>query len=143
MTFLMGTKSTHGRLGVLFFAFITTFAQPQSLDEGSEADAHFSKENIFGKRFSEVTYVSKLQTRLFIYRAAHLADDGVMTVYLNDRYQTSLLPDAFTQGCIQAESVDLKTRFLSNNPSHSRSVTMDSHLRLSMTKGKVTYLHIS
>ncbi len=65
--------------------------------------------DVLGERFAQLPAVAASQSRIVLYR---LDDnrDGATSVFVNDRYHTSLVPGAWSQLCYRSGPIEIATR---------------------------------
>lgn len=103
------SKSLHTRLNLiallsgLVFAFGAQNAIAQTIGK-------YSIHNPQGDGYVAAHSVSSEQTRIVIYRDSTTQPNGVVSVYINDRYQASLQPNTFTVVCLPAAKHVLRAR---------------------------------
>lgn len=95
-----------------------------------------------GETYANVPSVAIDQSRLVIYRPRVNSDKaGVISVYLNGKYHTSLQPDAYTEVCLTTTQAQLRLRrMLADGNSQPE---LDSDGTLALKRGDSLYLRLS
>lgn len=119
-----------GALGVAFSA--------------SAADADSSKVKYgvakpLGDTFVVSPQVDGGQSLLVVYRAPNPKDQGVASLYLDDKYHVALQPNAFSLVCAESDKVDLRVRLTQPDA----DVAPDTRHLQPLKKGVAHYVRIS
>ena len=133
-------------LSVLALNLVPVVAQAQSgrgypaVIESTSAGGHASIE-VLGERFAQLPAVASHQSRVVVYRSLD-ARSGATSIFVNDRYHTSLVPGAWSQLCHASGNVELATRQMvaATSPAKDR---YDSFAALALQPGQTHYLRVS
>lgn len=139
------------RWHLAIFVFATTTLCVH-VNAQTDKDAALSKPKYgvtkpLGETYAAVKSVADEQTRFVLYRApidTNKAAEkiGVVSVYLNDRYHTSLQKDAFTVVCLVGKKTEVRTRFL---PDHTADIRpeFDTQQTVNTKGGQSVYLRVA
>jgi outer membrane protein OmpA-like peptidoglycan-associated protein len=135
-------------IGVFATAALCAQAYAQS-DKSKDIPAKpkYGVSKPLGDTYAAVRSVADEQTRLVLYRAPAVADkqadsQGVVSVYLNDRYHASLQTQAFTVVCLSGKKTEVRTRFLPDQTA-DLNPEFDTHHTLAMKGGQSIYLRVA
>ncbi len=92
-----------------------------------------------GPDYTEAQYVAPTQQRIVIYRSPSARHAGVMALYLNDSYHTSLQRSAFTALCLSVQPTQLRTIARALDPARNT----DTLPQLPPKAGHTTYVRVS
>ena len=109
--------------------------------EGPSVSGGQARIDVLGERFAQLPAVATSQSRIVVYR---LDDnrDGATSVFVNDRYHTSLVPGAWSQLCYRTGPVEIATRQMqaATHPAKDRYDTISA---ITLQGGQVHYLRVS
>lgn len=97
--------------------------------------------DVLGERYAQLPAVAAGQSRIVVYRLPD-ARTGATSIFVNDRYHTSLVPGAWSQLCHASGNVELATRQMiaATRPAKDRYDAISS---LQLQSGQVHYLRVS
>ena len=109
--------------------------------EGPSVTGGQARIDVLGERFAQLPAVAASQSRIVLYR---LDDnrDGATSVFVNDRYHTSLVPGAWSQLCYRSGPIEIATRQMqaATRPAKDR---YDAISAITLQGGQVHYLRVS
>jgi len=116
----------------------------------THAQTKYGVNKPLGDTYAPAPSVASEQTRLVLYRAPVKADksaaksgdkQGVVSVYLNERYHTSLQREAFSVVCLTGATVDVRTRLLPDQTA-DLNPELDTRFTVATIGGQSTYLRV-
>ena len=96
---------------------------------------------VLGERYAQLPAVAAGQSRIVVYRLPD-ARTGATSIFVNDRYHTSLVPGAWSQLCHASGNVELATRQM-NAATRPAKDRYDAISSLQLQSGQVHYLRVS
>ena len=108
----------------------------------ADADASKVKYGVakpLGDTFAASPQVDGGQSLLVVYRAPNPKDQGVASLYLDDKYHVALQPNAFSLVCAESDKVDLRVRLTQPDA----PVAADTRHAQPLKKGVAHYVRIS
>lgn len=97
--------------------------------------------NVLGERFAALPAVSANQSRVVVYRLQD-GRPGAISVFVNDRYHTSLVPGAWSQLCYSTGPVEIATRQM-QAASRPAKDPYDAISALTLQPAQAYYLRVS
>ena len=97
--------------------------------------------DVLGERFAQLPAVTAGQSRIVVYRLPD-ARTGATSIFVNDRYHTSLVPGAWSQLCHASGNVELATRQM-NAATRPAKDRYDAISSLQLQSAQVHYLRVS
>lgn len=100
-------------LAVLACLAFSKWAPAQTANADTPKKPKFDITKPLGESYAAASTVAIEQARLVVYRPRHTDEKaGVISVYLNERYHTSLQQDAYSILCLDANKAKLLTRLI-------------------------------
>ena len=129
-------------VAVILCVCFVTWAPAQTLGTDKPTKTKFNITQPLGETYAAVTRVAIQQARLVIYRP-RITDEkaGVISVYINDKYHTSLLQDAYTVVCFDTTKAQLRTRLI--NAQGDQQTELDSRSALGFKKGESLFVRVT
>lgn len=130
-------------IAVILCICFAKWAPAQTLDADTppktKTKPKFNIAQPLGDKYAAATRVVIQQARLVIYRPRITSDKaGVISVYINDKYHTSLLQDAYTVVCFDATQAQLRTRLINAQGEHQ--IELDTRSALSIKRGESLFV---
>jgi outer membrane protein OmpA-like peptidoglycan-associated protein len=130
---------------------VSAHAQNKDTDKDAASKPKYGVNKSLGDTYAAVRSVADEQTRLVLYRAPVKADklvdkqgdqQGVVSVYLNDRYHASLQKEAFSVVCLSSKKIEVRTRFL---PDHTADINpeLDTRQAIAIKGGQSIFLRVT
>jgi outer membrane protein OmpA-like peptidoglycan-associated protein len=91
-----------------------------------------------GKGYTPVGQLSAEQTHLVLYRHPQSKEPGVVTLFLNGRYHTSLQTQGFVASCVDTRRLHVKTRLVVAD--QEVNPDQDGHFNFQLNHGETVYL---
>lgn len=141
-------------LALLACAFFTNWApaQPDAAQATQAAQAaqaasapkppKFDITKPLGDTYAAAPSLAIEQARLVIYRPRRTDEKaGVISVYLNDHYHTSLQQDAFSVLCLDHTQAQLRTRLI--DAQGEQNAELDTHSSMAFKRGQSVFLRLT
>lgn len=137
-------------LAVIVCALLTKWApaqtQPAATTAAKPAQAaklpKFDITKPLGDTYAAVPALAVEQARMVIYRPRRSDEKaGVISVYLNDRYHTSLQQDAFSILCLETTQAQLRTRLIDVHGDQNDE--LDTNKAMTFKRGQSVFLRIT
>jgi outer membrane protein OmpA-like peptidoglycan-associated protein len=131
-------------IAVIICICFATWAPAQTLDTDAppKSKPKFNITQPLGETYAAVTSVAIQQARLVIYRPRITHEKaGVISVYINDKYHTSLLQEAYTVVCFDTTKADLRTRLI--NAQGDQQAELDSRSSLGFKRGESLFVRVT
>ena len=127
---------------VLACVFFTKWAPAQTSKTDAPQKTKFNINKPLGDVYAAAPNIATEQARLIIYRPRTTQEkEGVISVYINDRYHTSLQQDAFSLVCFDTTKAQLRTRLINAQGVHSPE--LDAHNALALVRGEPLFLRVT
>lgn len=107
----------------------------------AQTPAKYGVKNPLGSSYQEVEGVAPTQQRLVFFRSPTARKAGVVSLYLNDKYHTSLQHNAYAVVCLDPRATQLRAHSLL--PMEQTHLELDAQLELDPKPGDTTYIRIS
>lgn len=147
MILRLAASRKFGILCISVFATLLACTDAAAQNKDAISKPKYGVNKPLGDAYASVKSVVDEQTRLVMYRSAQDSDKpatkaGVISVYLNERYHTSLQKEAFSVICLSGNSADLRTRYL---PTHNAEIDPERDTRqpLTLKGGQSIFLRVS
>jgi len=129
-------------IAVIICVFFAKWAPAQTLGADAPAKPKFNITQPLGETYAAATSVAIEQARLVIYRPRiNNEKAGVISVYINDKYHTSLLQDAYTVVCFDTTKAQLRTRLI--NAQGDQQTELDSRSALGFKRGESLFVRVT
>ncbi|WP_353135995.1 OmpA family protein [Limnohabitans sp.] len=131
-------------IAVILCIYFAKWAPAQTLDADTppKTKPKFNIAQPLGDKYAAATRVVIQQARLVIYRPRITSDKaGVISVYINDKYHTSLLQDAYTVVCFDATQAQLRTRLINAQGDHQTE--LDNRNALGIKRGESVFVRVT
>lgn len=107
----------------------------------AQTASKYGVKNPQGNGYADIGAVTQDQQRLVLYRSPTARQAGVMALYVNDRYHTSLQHDTYTVLCLDSRATHLRARM--RVPMGHTQLDLDADQALPVLPGSNTYVRVS
>jgi OmpA-OmpF porin, OOP family len=103
----------------------------------------FSRQSTVGETYNlKNTQIAADQSRIIFYRPTHARTGETSTIYINGRYQTSLISGAYSLICMRPGQVEIGVRQLDNQTRRSKD-GLDSSRHFTLQSGQNLFIRVN